>query len=102
MTILLRTDGDNYPHQIWAQEQAASCAVASIWMARNQARQQSVNETEWDVAWSIYKEIVAPLSMASASEPGSKKLQSQQFPEQPDHDGQHVLELRYLYGAGRS
>lgn len=62
MTVLLRTDSDKYAHQIWAQDQAASCAVASIWMARNQARQQTVNETEWDVAWSIYKDIVTPLS----------------------------------------
>lgn len=79
MTILLRTDGDNYAHQIWAQEQAASCAVASIWMARNQARQQSVNETEWDVAWSIYKEIVAPLSMASAPEPAPRSFNPSSF-----------------------
>lgn len=69
MTIVLRMDGDHYAHQIWAQDQAASCAVASIWMARNQAKQHSVNETEWDVAWSIYKDIVAPLSTAPAPGP---------------------------------
>lgn len=67
MTVLFKNDSDNYTHQIWAQDQAASCAVASIWMARNQARQQTVNESEWDVAWSIYRDIVSPLTTGSSA-----------------------------------
>lgn len=58
MSIVMRSDSDNYVHQIWAQEQANSCAVASIWMARNQARQMSVNEEEWALAWRIYGRVI--------------------------------------------
>lgn len=58
MTIFFRTDSDNVTHQVWAQQQASSCAVASIWMARNQARQMTFNETEWELAWRMYHQVV--------------------------------------------
>ena len=58
MTIHFRTDSDNLTHQVWEQQQASSCAVASIWMARNQAKQMTVNESEWDLAWRIYQQVV--------------------------------------------
>ncbi len=45
-------------HQVWAQRQANSCAIASIWMARNQAMQMTVNEEEWSLAWRIYNQVV--------------------------------------------
>ena len=38
MPIFMRNDSDQIVHEVWAQEQASSCAVASIRMARNQAR----------------------------------------------------------------
>jgi hypothetical protein len=69
MTIVFRTDSDHQIYQIWAQEQNASCAVASIWMARNQAKQQTVNEEEWTLAWSMYEEVVANIPLALAVEP---------------------------------
>lgn len=58
MSIVLTNDSDNYAHQIWAQQQAASCAVASIWMARGQAFQMSFSEGEWALAWKIYGSVV--------------------------------------------
>jgi len=58
MSIVYRNDSDNVTHQVWAQRQANSCAVASIWMARNQAMQMTVNEGEWDLAWRIYSQVV--------------------------------------------
>lgn len=58
MTIIFRTDSDNFTHQVWAQQQAASCAVASIWMARNQAKQMTFNEAEWPLAWRLYCQVV--------------------------------------------
>ncbi|GGH20131.1 hypothetical protein GCM10007036_23500 [Alsobacter metallidurans] len=58
MTVVLRTDSDNYVHQLWAQDQAATCAVASIWMARNQAKQSTATEDEWSLAWRLYNRVV--------------------------------------------
>ncbi len=58
MSIYYRDDSDNYTHQVWAQQQASSCAVASIWMARNQAMQMTVNEEEWGLAWRMYSQVV--------------------------------------------
>ena len=69
MTILFRQDSRKRNYQIWAQEQPASCAIASIWMARSQARQQSFAETEWELAWRIYQHTVVgmPLAFSSSS-----------------------------------
>jgi hypothetical protein len=58
MPIFMRTDSDQIVHEVWAQEQANSCAVASIWMARNQALQKDVNEEEWALAWRTYYQVV--------------------------------------------
>lgn len=58
MPIIMRTDSDNIVHQVWAQEQAESCAVASIWMARNQALQMTINQDEWSLAWELYGKVV--------------------------------------------
>src|ERR1700749_802183 len=61
MTAVLAYDSDKYPHELWAQQQAASCAVASIWMARNEARQSTSVEEEWALAWKIYNRVVLNL-----------------------------------------
>lgn len=61
MTIYFRNDSDNVTHQVWAQRQQSSCAVASIWMARNQAKQMTVNESEWGLAWRMYHQVVQPM-----------------------------------------
>jgi hypothetical protein len=58
MTIHYRDDSDGITHQVWAQRQANSCAVASIWMARNQAFQMTFAEGEWDLAWRMYGQVV--------------------------------------------
>ena len=81
MPVVLRTDSDNYAHQVWAQEQANSCAVASIWMARNQARQMTVNESEWALAWRIYGTVVQGLPQAFVpSPPAAMSLNPASFP----------------------
>ncbi|MCW9013782.1 MAG: hypothetical protein OQL06_08370 [Gammaproteobacteria bacterium] len=79
MTIHFRNDSDGNVHQIWAQRQMSSCAIASIWMARNQARQMTVDESEWGLAWRIYHQVVqniplspppsAPMTFAPSSRP---------------------------------
>lgn len=58
MPVSLMNDSDGYIYQVWAQEQASSCAVASIWMARGQARQMTINQDEWHLAWAIYSRVV--------------------------------------------
>ena len=69
MAIVLCTDSDGYAYQIWAQDQPCSCGVASIWMARNQAFQQSVDEDEWHLAWRIYSQVVQNIPDAFALKP---------------------------------
>lgn len=66
MSIIMRSDSDGYVHQVWAQEQANSCAVASIWMARNQARQMTINESEWQLAWRMYEQVVRGMVLVPA------------------------------------
>jgi hypothetical protein len=62
----MRQDSVKHTYQIWAQDQAQSCAVASIWMARSQARQQSFAETEWDLAWRFYQQTVIGMPATSS------------------------------------
>jgi len=56
--VVFKTDSDGVAHQVWIQEQAATCAVASIWMARNQAMQMTYAEGEWSLAWRLYSQVV--------------------------------------------
>jgi hypothetical protein len=89
--IVLRNDSDQYAHQVWAQQQANSCAVASIWMARNQALQMTVNEGEWALAWRIYGQVVQgipgallpapppPMSLNPASHPSNQNTFQNMF-----------------------
>src|SRR5215831_13859620 len=69
MTVVFRNDSDNYTHEIWAQEQNSSCAVASIWMARNQAKQMSIDEGEWALACHIFRRVVLQLPQALDTAP---------------------------------
>lgn len=52
--VNIETDSHRRTYQIWKQDQAASCGVASVWMARSIARQMSFAETEWDLAVRTY------------------------------------------------
>jgi hypothetical protein len=67
MTIVYQQDSKKNTYQIWAQEQANSCAVAAIWMARCQARQMTFAETEWDLAWRLYQHAVVGIPWALSS-----------------------------------
>ncbi len=59
MTLTVQSDSDGVEFNVWAQRQANSCAVASIWMARGMARQMTFDEGEWDLAWRTYNNAVA-------------------------------------------
>ena len=69
MTVNYRNDSDRMTHQVWAQRQASSCAVASIWMARNQAKQMTFAESEWALAWRIYNSVVRGMILYPAPPP---------------------------------
>jgi hypothetical protein len=79
MTVVIRLDSDRYVHQVWAQEQANSCAVASMWMARNQALQMTVNESEWALAWRTYGQVVQGMALVPAP-PAPMSLNPVAFP----------------------
>ena len=68
-------DSSGRIYQIWKQDQANSCGVASAWMARGIARQMSFREDEWTLAQRIYRNAIgsalAPLGVASSSGPMS-------------------------------
>lgn len=63
MSVILRTDSDRYVHQLWPQQQAASCAVASMWMARNQAKRMTFLEDEWALAWRMFHQVVQGMTL---------------------------------------
>lgn len=69
MTVSLATDSEGNTYQIWAQRQANSCAVASIWMARGIARQMSIDESEWELAHRMYYAAVAGMSVEGGPPP---------------------------------
>lgn len=56
--INLEHDSHGRVYQIWQQQQANSCGVAAIWMARGIARQASFGEEEWDLAIRVYQGAV--------------------------------------------
>lgn len=98
MTIHYRNDSDRVTHQVWAQRQANSCAVASIWMARNQARQMTMQEGEWARAWSLYHRVVlrmdivpeppAPMSLNPDSHDENQSAFSNMFASYGTYMGQ--------------
>ena len=69
MVIIERGVGGR-TYQIWKQQQATSCGVASAWMARGIARQASFAEEEWDLAKRIYLGAVNTAVNAASTIPG--------------------------------
>jgi len=71
VSIVMCRDSAGHTYQVWAQEQNASCAIASLWMARSQAKQQSFAEEEWELAWRVYQRVVIgmPREFAADSAP---------------------------------
>jgi hypothetical protein len=57
--ISIEQDTHGRTYQIWKQQQANSCGVASVWMARGIAGQASFAEEEWDLAVRMYMGAVA-------------------------------------------
>lgn len=70
MTVHTRDDSDGNSHQVWAQRQAMSCAIASMWMARNQVKQMTFAEGEWGLAQRAFQNAVQGVAWA-ATDPGS-------------------------------
>ncbi len=67
--ISMDTDSDGTVFQLWKQDQAASCGVASAWMARGLVRQMSFAEGEWDLAQRVYRNGVASALSAMGTAP---------------------------------
>jgi len=65
--ITVRQDSSGNSYGIWKQNQMSSCAVASVWMARNLARQQTMREGEWALAQRMFRtpveRMMAPLGV---------------------------------------
>ena len=103
MSIVFADDSDGYTHQIWAQRQANSCAVASIWMARGQAMQMTFNEGEWQLAWRMYGQVVqgmalvgpapAPMSLDPSSHPSNQSTFENMFASFGTYMGQVAAAL---------
>ncbi|WP_232491498.1 hypothetical protein [Novosphingobium kaempferiae] len=71
--ISIENDSHGRTYQIWKQHQAASCGVASAWMARGIVRQMSFAEEEWELAQRVYMGAVQhalnPLAQATTAGP---------------------------------
>lgn len=79
--INIERDSHGRTYQIWKQDQASSCGVASIWMARGIARSASFNEEEWTLAQRIYSGAVASaLGEVHAPPSGPMSLNPRRFP----------------------
>ena len=70
MTVHSRTDSDGNTYQVWAQRQAMSCAIASMWMARNRVMQMTYAEGEWALAQRAFQHAVQGIPWA-ATDPGA-------------------------------
>ncbi|MEP0191017.1 MAG: hypothetical protein ABJP70_10365 [Erythrobacter sp.] len=68
--ISIETGAGGRTYQIWKQQQASSCGVASCWMARGIARQMSFAETEWQLAVRIFQGAVNTSLAAAQTVPG--------------------------------
>lgn len=68
--INIETGRGGRVYQIWKQQQASSCGVASCWMARGIARQMSFAEEEWDLAVRMFMGAVNSSLSAANSIPG--------------------------------
>lgn len=85
------SDSDGVKHNVWSQQQSASCGVAAIWMASCLARRQTMLETEWGRALRLYNNVVsphapdysyspsAPVSFAPALHEGNQKTVGNTF-----------------------
>lgn len=77
--ISIERDTHGRTYQIWQQQQANSCGIASCWMARSIALQMSFAQEEWDYAVRTFASAVggalgnsglnpeAPMTLADVS-----------------------------------
>lgn len=69
--ISIETGAGGRVYQIWKQQQASSCGVASCWMARGIARQVSFAEDEWPLAVRIFLGAVTSSLAGTRSVPSA-------------------------------
>ena len=70
--IDIQNDSDGNTCSIWKQNHANACAVASMWMARNMVRQQTMMESEWELAQRFYRAAVKDMSPAIGNRHNSR------------------------------
>lgn len=92
MTLVTRRDSDGHEFVVWEQEQAGTCAVASIWMARSMARQMTFNENEWELAWRMYHNAVAGGTWRMPSSNPAVAPPAQTFNHREFQSGRHAFE----------
>ena len=100
--INIEQDSHGRTYQIWKQDQANSCGVASIWMARGIARRASFAEEEWALAVRVYSGAVASaLSHVAPPSSGPMSLNPAAFnPANPNQNTmQHTFANFGLFGA---
>lgn len=68
MTVSIETDSDNTSFEVWKQEQASSCGVASIWMARGLVKEICLEEGEWELARRVYYGAVRGMMAAAGGD----------------------------------
>ena len=107
MPIVHRVDSDGSYHDVWAQEQANSCAVAAIWMATRLVKQLCINEGEWDTAMRLWGHVIAGQNLALPNA-GPMSIDTSQFQNQPTNSsfeakfgnqGTFMREVRTMIGA---
>ena len=78
MPIITRTDSDGNFHDVWAQEQANSCAVAAIWMATRLVKQMCFREGEWETALNLWGHVIKGTNLALPNS-GPMSIDTTQF-----------------------
>lgn len=93
MTIHHRTDSDGVEHQIWAQQQANSCGIASLWMLRCLASGQTISDSEWSMARSMFENVLLGTNLAPIPGPMT-------FTVTGDRSHQNIATMANAFGEG--
>lgn len=98
--ISIETGVGGRVYQIWKQQQACSCGVASAWMARGIARQASFAEEEWDLAARMYTGAVNATLAGAASVPSApQSIDPRAFANVPQNQIQGTFSSNFSRGG---
>ncbi len=92
MTLIARRDSDGHEFVVWSQEQAGTCAVAAVWMARSMVTQSTLHESEWELAWRMYHNAVAGGTWRMPSSNPAVAPPAQSFDHRQFQPGRHTFE----------